>query len=149
MVRRSTVVAVVFVAALAGVGVWWFAGDGVSRAHVTVETANDSVVLEMVVADTARERYEGLSGTASLPADGMVFRYASVGERAYVMRGMNYPIDIVFVADGEVTAVHHAVVEDPPLTRYRGRADCVLELPYNWTARHGVSVGNDVACFGS
>jgi len=140
---------VVLVAALAAVGVWWFADDGVDRARVTVETANGTAVLEMVVADTARERYEGLSGTTDLPADGMVFRYASVGARAYVMRGMNYPIDIVFVADGEVTAVHHAVVEDAPLTRYRGRADCVLELPYNWTVDRGVSAGTEVACFGS
>ncbi|MEE6211005.1 DUF192 domain-containing protein [Salarchaeum sp. III] len=149
MVRRSTVVAVVLVAALAGVGAWWVADDGVSRASVTVETANGTAVLEMVVADTARERSDGLSGTTELPADGMVFRYSSVGERAYVMRGMNYPIDIVFVANGEVTAIHHAVVEDPPLTRYRGRADCVLELPYNWTVERSVTAGSAVACFGS
>ncbi|QDX39981.1 DUF192 domain-containing protein [Salarchaeum sp. JOR-1] len=149
MVRRSTVVSVVVVAALAGLGVWWVADDGADRARVTVETANGTAVLEMAVADTSWERHEGLSGTTDLPADGMVFRYSSVGERAYVMRGMNYPIDIVFVANGEVTAIHHAVVEDPPLTRYRGRARCVLELPYKWTAEHGVTVGNAVVCFGS
>lgn len=159
MVRRSTVLAVVAVAALAGVaGAWaadaWPGGEqagdedvGDDHARVVVETANGTVTLEMAVADTPEERHQGLSGTEELPADGMVFVYPDAGERAYVMREMNYPLDIVFVANGEVTAIHHAPVEDPPLTRYSGRARYVLELPYGWTTEHGVTVGDDVSVY--
>jgi len=51
------------------------------------------------------------------------------------MRGMRYPIDIVFIdGTGMVTAVHSAVPEpgtaEGDLTRYPGRAKWVLEIPH-------------------
>ena len=102
--------------------------------------------VEVRVADTFRERYRGLSGTASLgPDEGMLFVHDEVGDYSYVMRDMAFPIDIVFVdADGTITAIHHAEVEEPPLTPYRGRGRWVLEVPYHWTTDHGVTVGDRV-----
>ena len=98
------------------------------------------------VADTLGERYTGLSDTESLgPDEGMLFVHGSEGEHAYVMRDMAFPIDIVFVgADREITAIHHAETEEPPLTRYSGTGKWVLEVPYEWTTEHGVEVGDRI-----
>ncbi|MFB6352576.1 MAG: DUF192 domain-containing protein [Halobacteriales archaeon] len=115
---------------------------------VTVVDADGTELgtVEVRVADTVRERYTGLSDTDSLgPNEGMLFVHDAEGRHAYVMRDMAFPIDIVFVgADRRITAIHHAEVEEPPLTRYRGRGKWVLEVPYNWTVEHGVEVGDRI-----
>ena len=75
----------------------------------------------------------------------MLFVHGDAGNYAYVMRDMAFPIDIVFIGpDRHITTIHHAEVEEPPLTRYRGYARWVLEVPYRWTDRHGVAVGDRV-----
>ncbi len=104
--------------------------------------------VDAMVADSPAERYTGLSDTASLPEDGgMVFVYDAAGERTYVMRDMDFPLDIVFVdADGTITQIHHAPVEnDSDLTRYSGRAKWVVEVNRGWTTEHDVSVGDTVS----
>jgi hypothetical protein len=116
------------------------APDGTERAAVRV-----------AVADTQIERYEGLSNTTPLDdGEGMLFVHEEESTYAYVMREMNYPLDIVFVgANGTVTTVHHA--ELPPegtsggdLTRYRGHGKYVIEVPYGYTNRTGVTTGDRV-----
>ncbi|WP_144902177.1 DUF192 domain-containing protein [Halobellus captivus] len=107
------------------------------------------------IADTQSKRYTGLSETDSLgPNEGMLFVHDEAGDYAYVMRDMAFPIDIVFVdSEGTITAIHHA--ELPPdgtanddLTRYRGRGQYVLEVPYNYTVERGVEVGDRVRADG-
>lgn len=111
--------------------------NGTELGNVTVE-----------VADTRSERYTGLSNHESLgPNEGMLFVYDSEDSHAYVMRSMDFPIDIVYIgANGRITSIHHAPVEadNEDLTRYRGVGKWVLEVPYNWTTEHGVEVGDRV-----
>ena len=103
-------------------------------------------VVSVRVADSITERYTGLSNTESLgPNEGMFFVHDDEDEYAYVMRDMAFPIDIVFVdANGTITAIHHAETESRPYTRYEGRGRYVLEVPYEWTTRHGVEVGDRI-----
>jgi len=120
----------------------------------TVEVVDeDGATLATVrvrVADTTAKRYTGLSETSSLAADeGMLFVHPSEGEHTYVMRRMDFPLDIVFVdANGTITTVHHAPVpEETPsedLVRYSGRGKYVLEVPMGFTDEHGVDVGDRV-----
>ncbi|MFD1597809.1 DUF192 domain-containing protein [Halobellus rarus] len=128
------------------------------RTTVDVLDAESGETLASVtvrVADTRSKRYTGLSETDSLGAnEGMLFVHGEEDEYAYVMRGMAFPIDIVFVdSGGTITAVHHA--EPPPegtsgsdLTRYRGRGQYVLEVPYNYTVEHGIEAGDRVEIAG-
>ncbi|MFB6079188.1 MAG: DUF192 domain-containing protein [Halarchaeum sp.] len=144
-------VAVVVVVAVA-VGAWavgsWSADGGHERATVTVVDESGGTLgrVNASVADSGAERYRGLSGTASLGnGSGKLFVYGEEGERAFVMREMNYPLDVVFVGgDGRITAIRHAPTEEPPYREYRGRARWVLEVNRGWTTRHGVSVGDRV-----
>lgn len=100
------------------------------------------------VADTPDERYTGLSEHESLGDDeGMLFVYPDEGEHTYVMRSMDFPIDIVYVdATGRITEIHHAPTEadNEDLTPYPGRGQYVLEVPYNWTVERGVEEGDIV-----
>ena len=103
------------------------------------------------IADTGELRYLGLSDTESLPEGrGMLFVYDSVADRTFVMRRMDFGIDIVYADDdGTITAIHHAPApgpdEDGNAQRYPGRGRYVLEVPYEWTLRHGVEAGDRLA----
>ncbi len=126
------------------------------RTSVVVEDENGTTLgsVDVRVADSPRERYVGLSQTASLdPNEGMLFVYEGEDERTYVMRNMSFPLDIVFVgANGTITAIHHAPVpeetESEGLVSYRGRAKWVLEVRRGWTSAHGVAVGDRISVVG-
>ena len=158
--RHAPVVLLAVLVALAGCtgAITSATNDGeYDRTTVTVVDGDGAELgtAEVRVADTFDKRYTGLSDTESLgPNEGMLFVHDGEGERAYVMRDMDFPIDIVFVAaDGTITRIHHA--ELPPegtsgsdLKRYRGTGKYVLEVPYGWTNRTGVSVGDTVEIAG-
>ncbi|WP_254542765.1 DUF192 domain-containing protein [Halomarina pelagica] len=127
--------------------------DDYDRTTVTISDENGTELgsVEARVADTWQKRYTGLSNTSSLPADeGMLFVHEKPQQLTYVMRGMDFGIDIVFVsANGTITEIHHA--PKPPEGadgedfRYSGRGKYVLEVNYDWTTRHGVEVGDRVS----
>jgi uncharacterized membrane protein (UPF0127 family) len=122
-------------------------GDGYERTTVTAYDASGTelATVEVRVADTTGKRYTGLSDTESLPpGEGMWFVHPVEGQQAYVMRGMSFPIDIVFIdANGTVTRVFHADVEgtDAP---YEARAKYVLEVNRGWANRTGLAAGDRV-----
>jgi uncharacterized membrane protein (UPF0127 family) len=103
------------------------------------------------IADSSRLRYRGLSDTPSLPPDrGMLFVFASAGDRTFVMRGMAFGIDIVYAdSGGVITDIHHAPApgpdEDGSDQRYPGYGQYVLELNRGWTTDHDVAVGDVLA----
>ena len=103
------------------------------------------------IADTSDLRYLGLSDTEDLPADrGMLFVFESAAERTFVMREMDFGIDIVYAdEDGTITDIHHAPApgpnEDGNEQEYPGRGQYVLEVVYEWTIDHDVSEGDVLA----
>jgi uncharacterized membrane protein (UPF0127 family) len=112
-------------------------------------------VYDVWVADTRQERYQGLSETDGMPRDhSLLFVYDQEADtRMFVMRGMRYPIDIVFIdGTGTVTAVHSAVPEpgtvEKELTRYAGRARWVLEIPHRSADRHAIVPGTTIRITG-
>jgi uncharacterized membrane protein (UPF0127 family) len=103
------------------------------------------------IADDGEKRLLGLSDAESLPEDGgMLFVYdAPRDSLTYVMRRMSFGIDIVYVdSDREITRIHNAPEpgpnEDGEEQRYPGSGQYVLEVPYEWTDRHGVEVGDSL-----
>ncbi|RXK50611.1 DUF192 domain-containing protein [Halorientalis pallida] len=105
----------------------------------------------VTVADTGSERYTGLSDTEELSeSEGMLFVYQSPGNHTYVMRDMDFPLDIVFVApNGTITTIHHAPTEPgesgDELTGYPGYGQYVLEVNRGYANRTGLAVGDTVA----
>jgi len=124
-------------------------GSDYDTAAVVLLDANGTelATVDAWVADTWPKQYTGLSDTSALESgQGMLFVFDSESDRAFVMREMAFPLDMVFVAaDGTITAIHHAPVEsDDDLTQYSGRAKYVLEVPLGYTNETGVEVGDHI-----
>jgi uncharacterized membrane protein (UPF0127 family) len=126
-------------------------GGPAERAQVTVRDENGTTLatVEVRIADTPTERYRGLSDAEKLPpGEGMLFVFPQEDERAFVMREMDFALDILFVgADRRVNAIRSAPTPPPnasDLTRYRGQAKWVLEVPRGWAVRHGIEPGDRV-----
>ncbi len=125
---------------------------GEDRAEVRVldEAGEPKAVVDAEVADTWSERYTGLSEHESLAeGEGMLFVHSSEAERTYVMREMDFDIDIVFVdADREITTIEHARApepgEDGEDLEYTGQAQYVLEVPRGHANETGLAVGDAV-----
>ncbi|RQG93136.1 DUF192 domain-containing protein [Natrarchaeobius halalkaliphilus] len=126
---------------------------GQDRTTVTVldDDGEPKATVEVEVADTLQERYTGLSDHDSLEAGhGMLFVHASEDDRTYVMREMDFDIDIVFIGgDRTVTSIENARApepgEDGEELRYSGRAQWVLEVPRGYANETEMAVGDDVA----
>ena len=118
--------------------------------EVTVRSSDSEVLgrVTAAIADTRDLRYLGLSDTESLPEDrGMLFVYDEVQELTFVMREMDFPIDIVYADDeGIITTIHHARApgpdEDGNDLQFPGRGQYVLELNQHLTTERGVETGD-------
>jgi uncharacterized membrane protein (UPF0127 family) len=140
------VVAVVAVAAVALAGGEEGGKNGAGRAIVTL---GDASVRAEIASDSASLR-RGLSGRDRLGADdGMLFVLPD-DSPSFWMKGMRFPIDIVWIRNGRVVDVTADV--PPPsgagasLPTYSPArpADRALEVNAGWAARHDVGRG-DVA----
>ena len=123
---------------------------GYETTEVTVSTPSGERLgaVTAAIADTAALRQLGLSDTESLSNDhGMLFIFDRVGDRTFVMREMDFGIDIVYAdASGTITQIHHAQApgpgEDGENQRYPGHGQYVLEVPLDWTAERDVESGD-------
>ncbi|ELY72632.1 DUF192 domain-containing protein [Natrinema pallidum] len=127
--------------------------DGGGDGKTTADGGGNRIpkaVVDVAVADSGVERYTGLSDHDSLePGNGMLFVHDEEREQTYVMRGMDFDIDIVFIdADREITTIHHARApgpdEDGEELRYTGRGKWVLEVPRGYANETGIEVGDEV-----
>ncbi len=121
--------------------------------RATVEVIGDDgtkATVDVEVADTTQERYTGLSDHDSLAdGEGMLFVHSSEANQTYVMRDMEFDIDIIFIgADGEITTIHHARApgpgEDGNDLQYSGQAQWVLEVPRGYANQTEMAVGDSV-----
>lgn len=107
--------------------------------------------VEAAIADNGSLRHTGLSDTESLPEDrGMLFVFDGERDLTFVMREMDFAIDIVYIdSNGTITSIHHASApgpeEDGESQSYPGRGQYVLEVNHHWTTDRGIEVGDRVA----
>ena len=106
--------------------------------------------LHVQVADNNYRHFKGLSGRETLkPYDGMLFIFPYSGQYGFVMRGMKFPLDIIWLEKGVVVDIapnllpEDGVPEDQ-LKRYVPRlpATMVLEVRGGWAAEKGIKIGD-------
>lgn len=115
----------------------------------TTVTLKD-VPLQALVAKNTYQLEKGLGGRKSLaPYDAMIFPFSLPGRYAFVMRDMQFAIDIVWLNAGEVVDIAPSVPPEPgvsedQLRRYlpRSAATMVVELPAGWAQAHGLAIGD-------
>lgn len=102
--------------------------------------------LKVKVADDDKERYNGLSGYQALDDnEGMLFVHPEIGRHKYVMRGMNFDLDFIFIRDDKVVDIAKNVS-----MRYKGIIqgatdyDKILEVPAGWCDRKGIKLGDKI-----
>ena len=104
-----------------------------------------STTISVEVADTQRERAQGLSGRAELAlGHGMLFVFEREGEWGIWMKDMHFPIDILWADnEGRVITIEKNISPDtyPKVFYPRGSALYVLEVPAGYTMAHGVVEG--------
>lgn len=108
--------------------------------------------IDATVAASVAAREKGLAGSEPLSENrGLLFTSSRSEIPTIFMRGVNYPIDIVWITAGTVSEVTPDVPPQPgvaedQLTRYRpsGPADQVLETQAGWAAQHNVQPGDPV-----
>lgn len=100
----------------------------------------NDVVYTVSVVETSEESYQGLSGIESMTErEGMLFPYDNEAERTFVMRDMNYPLDIIFI-DSNHNVRKVVTLQPNDTTKAKGKAQYVLEL----NAGSGVEKGDTV-----
>lgn len=107
--------------------------------------------LKTEVRRTEAEQALGLSWRPSLGEDeAMAFVYARPQKVLYWMKGMQFPLDFIWVNNGLVTQVTqdvpHPTQASPKVATVMptGPVDMVIEVTAGWVERHGVKVGDEV-----
>ncbi|RMF92897.1 MAG: DUF192 domain-containing protein [Nitrospinota bacterium] len=103
------------------------------------------------VVSTPEERARGLGYRDSLPLDqGMLFLFEEPDYHAFWMRGMRFPLDILWIREGVVVHIEENIPPPSPLhlrlPTYRPaeKADSVLEINAGLVQKYGLQLGDTV-----
>jgi hypothetical protein len=124
-----------------------FGGLGESEPDAWLEIKGQRISVEL--AETPKEQAKGLGERDSLAWDhGMYFEYPQPGFYAFWMKGMRFPIDIIWLRDGRIVGFEANVPFEKggngPTVRPRELVDAVLEVPAGYSAARGWRVGDSV-----
>ncbi len=127
---------------------------GYEEATVGFELADGgSLNITCEVADSAVERANGLQDLDEMAVDkGMLFVFKEPKEASFIMHNVEFPLDIIFIAEnGTVVNVEEAEVEGPDtpyddLVRYRsdGEVKWVVEINKGLSQQYGIGPGTRV-----
>lgn len=105
--------------------------------------------LDLSIAATEQSMAVGLSNRTSLPQDeGMLFMFTTPTTPAFWMKGMKFPIDIVWIKDTTIVSIS-ASLPVPDSTNYptyspKSEINRALEINSGWAAAHNVKAGDKV-----
>lgn len=113
-----------------------------------VEIGTQRVAVELAVTPSEQSRGLGYRDTLAWNT-GMYFPYERPGFYTFWMKGMRFPIDIVWIRQGRIVDLHQDVPFEPggngPSLRPRQIVDAVLEVPAGYAAASGWRIGDRVA----
>ncbi|MFA5886589.1 MAG: DUF192 domain-containing protein [Patescibacteria group bacterium] len=114
---------------------------------VLVNINNQKIRSELVY--QPNDLYRGLSGRKSLPENGgMLFNFDESGIRDFVMKDMNFPLDIIFISDNTVVKIFKNLPPEgnnPQKIYNSGVAiDKALEVPAGYTELKDIKVGDRI-----
>lgn len=98
------------------------------------------------LADTPEKMEKGLGGRNTIcQSCGMLFDFFQKGNYSFWMKGMEFPLDIVWIADDAVVYVAQKVPADhPDVINSRANADKILEINAGIAEKCGIKKGDRV-----
>ncbi len=124
----------------------WIVIYGMNSAESATAKINRSVIY-IDVAQTPEEKQLGLSGRESLPnGEGLLFVYDQPGQHRFWMKDMNFPIDIIWIAeDYRVVDITKDLSPDTyPETFTSSRpAQYVLEVNAGYSDELDIRIGDE------
>lgn len=111
-------------------------------------------LINIEVADTPQERAKGLGDRETLASDsGMLFIFPESKKYQFWMKGMKFPLDIIFINGGKVVDFLKNVPNpapnqkdsDLPLLQPTAEVDMVLEVNTSFIETSGVNIGDSVS----
>lgn len=111
----------------------------------TIRAAN--CFFEAELALSPAEQYQGLSDRAELKdREAMLFLFKEKKDRSFVMRNMNFPLDIIFINDNRVVNIYRNLAPEgaSPSQSYHSGApvDAVLEIKAGMSQACGLGLGS-------
>lgn len=153
--QHKTLVLIFIVLAAMLVAVWWWfpltgghgnATDPGIDSYIAWEEADRCLRLD--VADTPQLRRQGLGGRDGLAENqGMIFLYGVSGEYGYWMKGMNFPIDMIWLnAEDEIVTIKTSVPPDtyPEVFYPTESARKIIEVSAGVAAELNLEVGDQL-----
>jgi uncharacterized membrane protein (UPF0127 family) len=117
------------------------------------DTSGTEHVVSVRIADTAAHRQQGLMGVEEVPAGtGMLFVFDEPHRGGFWMKDTLVPLDIAYVADGEVVAIlqmqpcvdYEVATDDCPSYTPDAAYDRAVEVPLGWFAEQDIQPGAHV-----
>ncbi|MDO8570262.1 MAG: DUF192 domain-containing protein [Candidatus Daviesbacteria bacterium] len=111
------------------------------------------VLLNIEIADNQAERSRGLSGREKLAtSSGMLFIFDTPKQYQFWMKGMKFPLDMIFVKEGKVVDLLNNVpipdptMKDDNLPRYQSTVpiDMLLETNAGFTEANNIKIGDSL-----
>lgn len=106
-------------------------------------------IIEAEIADTSRQHYLGLSYRSGLSENaGMLFIFSDKQPRTFVMRNMNFNLDIVFIEENEIVYICRNLSPNTKEEKFYCQsdllADKVLEIRGGFCEKNKVEVGDKI-----
>jgi len=147
---KTTLIVLSFVyLAFGTVGSGLYAQDGVifRRDHLKVVTESGAHVFQVEMAETPRQRTQGLMWRRHLPeSSGMLFDFGNSAPVVMWMKNTYVPLDMIFItANGTILNIaRDTVPESTAFINSGGPVRGVLEVPAGTTARLGIRPGHRI-----
>lgn len=144
------IIGIIILIVIAALGYTIFKGGSLISKKTTVTINNEKFSLE--TADTEEKREVGLSTKKSLSKNGgMLFVFPTADYPTFWMKGMSFPIDIIFINKEKVVTIHRNVPApkdetDAPTATYSPTepADRVIELTAGRSDELKLKVGDTI-----
>ena len=99
--------------------------------------------IKIEIADTAETRYQGLSDKEELCDNcGMLFIFPDKQIRTFVMRDMNFPLDMVWIDDNKIVKINKNTIHEASNSVMRYSSD--VPVNYVLEVNGGFCDGDDI-----
>lgn len=120
------------------------------RDFTVVSIGEKRIIVE--IASSEQSRLFGLAGRENMGAEGMLFVFDEEDYHAMWMKGMRFPVDIVWIRNGRIADVEEYAPAPPsgtadvflPIYRPDIPAEYILEVNAGFAEKYDVSIGDKV-----